>query len=1176
MTDKKIATTAPAAGNTQNGGKKPSSVKKPIWLKIAKWAGITAAGVAAFMMLVSTLIVWILTPSRLTPLVEEQASAYLNADLKTSRIELSFWKTFPRLTVEIDSLEIISHSLNQLAEGKDSLPADVDNLLSIRSFRGGVNIFPLLLGKISLDDVIFDDIAVNLVQVNDSISNYQIVPISEEVEESEEPVSIPEITINSFKILKAAPLRYRSLADSLDVALRLENVDLDGPEAPVYRLEVEGGANLPILKDFNLNDLILGLNGDLTWNPDSPFAIDADAMTFAVNDYKLLFSTTADFTDEPMITRFIGEINGLPLEKLKAHVPAEYQLLVEPLQTDLCLSANMELTRPWMLADTIMPSVKAALEIPRCQAKYQTLTLSEIEGRLAVDFDGTEIDKSVVDLQKLHLVGEGVNCDLAVKISNAISDPLLDGNFDGSLDFSQIPPRIAADIPAKLSGIIEGETTFRFAMSDLTEENFHRVKANGSLLFKKFNVDADGEMTAWVRNGEIQFGTSNSFVSEDIKVDSLLQVSLKVDTLSAFTPDMEVELKNFKAGAGTANRRSSADSTEINPFGGTVAVEKLKFDSPVDSLRIFLRDARIGGALTRYNGNARSPLMNLRVFAGRMLFGQALNRVAVSDTEMSLTVNMHDRGNRPRVTTMSDSIRNARRAEMIRKDSIAAIESAKNGNVDLTLDNDSRRLLRTWDYKGSLRARRGSLATPWFPLRNTLSDINLHFNSDSIVLTDLHYKAGVSDFLINGTISNLRRALTSRQDNTLGISFDIKSDTININEIVKAVFAGPALAEQTNDEDVWETDSEQTSVMLENTADTIASGPVIIPHNIDAHMRMQAKNILYSDIELRNFRGDLLIYGGAINLRNLSASADVGKVALNGLYSSANPDSLQFGLGMRVDRFRLDKLTGLLPAIDSLLPAMNNFAGVVNADIAVTTDLERNMDINIPSLRAALKIEGDSLVLLDPDTFKSISKWLFFKDKEKNMIDHMAVEVVVENSTLELYPFMFDIDRYRLGVMGHNDMAMNMNYHISVLKSPIPFKFGINVKGTPEKMKIRLGGAKFKENMIGERQAIADNTRINLVQQIDNVFRSGVSKARLGKLSFAHPEGDSHYSSMAALRADLDAEETISYTDSLSMIRAGLIDNPDSIRFPLDTIPSTAPCPCCGLDPCTECKECKH
>ena len=301
---------------------------------------------------------------------------------------------------------------------------------------------------------------------------------------------------------------------------------------------------------------------------------------------------------------------------------------------------------------------------------------------------------------------------------------------------------------------------------------------------------------------------------------------------------------------------------------------------------------------------------------------------------------------------------------------------------------------------------------------------------------------------------------------------------------------------------------------------------------------------------MRDFKGDLLIYDGAVNLRDLSASADVGRINVNGLYSAPDPDDLQFGMGMRVSDFRLDRLTSLVPAIDSLLPVMENFAGIVNADVAVTTDITPQMEIDIPSMRAAIKIEGDSLVLLDPDTFKTLSKWLMFRDKKRNFINHMAVEVVIENSTIELYPFMFDIDRYRLGVMGHNDMAMNLNYHISVLKSPLPFKFGINIKGTPDKMKIRTGGAKFKENMVGERQEIAANTRINIVQQMESVFKKGISKARLGALEM---KGTEKRKSSKELLDNFD-NDGLSVADSLRLIRQGLIENPDTLRFPVKAI----------------------
>lgn len=208
-----------------------------------KWAGITLAVAVGLFLLVCSLIVWILTPGRLTPLVGKYASEYLDADVSASRVELTFWKTFPRMRLEVDSLEIVSRSLRGY-KGEIQV-ADADSLLSIRSFSGSVNVVKLLAGEIALHDVTIDRPAVNLVQVNDSVANYDIFPTSEEADTASS-VFVPKISINSFRILQAGPLRYRSLADSLDVSARLENASVEGTAAPRYRLRMDGVADLPL------------------------------------------------------------------------------------------------------------------------------------------------------------------------------------------------------------------------------------------------------------------------------------------------------------------------------------------------------------------------------------------------------------------------------------------------------------------------------------------------------------------------------------------------------------------------------------------------------------------------------------------------------------------------------------------------------------------------------------------------------------------------------------------------------------------------------------------------------------------------------------------------------------------------------------------------------------------
>lgn len=227
-----------------------------------------------------------------------------------------------------------------------------------------------------------------------------------------------------------------------------------------------------------------------------------------------------------------------------------------------------------------------------------------------------------------------------------------------------------------------------------------------------------------------------------------------------------------------------------------------------------------------------------------------------------------------------------------------------------------------------------------------------------------------------------------------------------------------------------------------------------------------------------------------------------------------------------------------MPAVDSLMPMLKNFEGIIDADIAATTQIDTAMNFVLPTLNAAIKLHGDSLVLLDADTFRSLSKWLMFKNKKRNMIDNMTVEILVENSMLELFPFMFDIDRYRLGIMGSNDMAFNFNYHVSVLKSPLPFKFGLTVSGNADDMKIRVGKAKFKEKMVGERVAIVDTTRVNLLKQIENVFRRGVNTARLGNLEVDRSQVGQGIESFDAV------SDTISRADSLMLIKEGILPAP--------------------------------
>lgn len=105
------------------------------------------------------------------------------------------------------------------------------------------------------------------------------------------------------------------------------------------------------------------------------------------------------------------------------------------------------------------------------------------------------------------------------------------------------------------------------------------------------------------------------------------------------------------------------------------------------------------------------------------------------------------------------------------------------------------------------------------------------------------------------------------------------------------------------------------------------------------------------------------------------------------------------------------------------------------------------------------------------------------------MIDSISVDLRVKDGTIEIFPFLVEIDRYKAAVGGKHNIDMTFNYHISVLKSPLPFKAGVDLSGSLEKMKFHITKAKYKDLFIPSRKAKVDSTQLDLRQRMREMLR---------------------------------------------------------------------------------------
>lgn len=1128
------------------GVKKKRSPLKRIAL-IAAWiVGV----MVALVILLFCGIAWILTPQRLTPIVEKAVNDNIvDARFSLGKAELSVWSTFPRLNLDLDSLSVVSSAFDGLSQQElAKIPAGCDTLIKIDDFSASVNIPALLVGKIMLYDINLGGAAVNVVTYSGDICNYNIFAKSDTHEVDSSQVSLPDISLNKFRIDGDFPIRYVSVIDSVDVKISLMESDLITEGVPGYRLALDSSLDALLPPDISVDSVNVGLGGSVEWDNDDPLALALTDFRLNIGPIMSAIAASMDFNDPPCIKQLAVDIEPFsPVEAL-GMVPEKMKESLPLIESDMKVAVRAKLLQPYNLADTLLPVMDVAVEIPECSLAVDKYQITALELVADAMIDGRDINESQFAVKKLMAEIDGVRIDFDGSVTSVADNPFVAGRVKAVARLAGLPESVRRSIPGTLKGTVSMDASTKFHQKDLSLKGFHKIFLDGSLRLENMDVSVpDWDIEFFTRSAVVDLGTSNKFVSDASRVDSLLTASLKIDTISFSAAGLSVAAKELRAGVGCSNKALPKDTMTVIPLGATIYAKELAYNDD-DTTMMRLRDIYAFATLKRFNQDAHSPLFRFQAGMKRAFYADKLNRLLLNNGSFDVTAHLRPMGKlETRLKQRYDSIAQANPGAP--QDSLVAIykksfrgasRSSSAEVMDFGLDNATKRMLMKWNLSGTVKAEHGAMFTPYFPLRNRLSNFNVPFSTDSVVFKDVLYKVGGSDFLINGSIRNLRRALTMRFP--IRAELHLSSDSLNVNELVQASYKGAAFAERVNDGSVIMAKFEDTD-QLDSLADQAVAvnetAALLVPVNLNAEISVAARNIIYSDMLMHGFKGELLVGNGSVNLRNLSAESKIGSARMTALYSAPDKKNIRFGFGLMLDNIDVKQFIGMMPAVDSMMPLLSSFQGKINADIAATTDVDSTMNIVIPSLDAALKLTGDSLVLLDAETFRTVSKWLMFKNKKQNVVPHMEVEMLIDDSRVELFPFVFDFDRYRLAVMGSNDLALNFKYHVSVLKSPVPFKFGINLSGNADKMKVRLGGAKYKPGKSGETIAIVDTARVNLLKEIDNVFRSGTRRARLGALKVKAQPPVVDFDSPA---------DTISRADSLLFIKEGLIEVPDSLK----------------------------
>ena len=270
---------------------------------------------------------------------------------------------------------------------------------------------------------------------------------------------------------------------------------------------------------------------------------------------------------------------------------------------------------------------------------------------------------------------------------------------------------------------------------------------------------------------------------------------------------------------------------------------------------------------------------------------------------------------------------------------------------------------------------------------------------------------------------------------------------------------------------------------------------IVIPANLIADISLEANEVDYSDLKINWLAADMTMKERCIQLTNTLATSNMGDIFFEGFYSTKTKKDIKAGFDLNLTDITADKVVQLFPAVDTIMPMLTSFKGMLDCEMAATSSLDTNMNFITPSMSGIMKISGRNVVLEESPEFKKLARMLMFKNKKSGKVADMSVSGLISDNKLEIFPFVLKIDRYTLAMSGMQNFDQTFKYHVSVLKSPIPFRFGINIFGSFDDWKYRIGKAKYKSTNVPVFTAQIDTLQMNLVSSIHNIFTKGVDLA---------------------------------------------------------------------------------
>ncbi|GHB37606.1 AsmA-like C-terminal region-containing protein [Mongoliitalea lutea] len=387
------------------------------------------------------------------------------------------------------------------------------------------------------------------------------------------------------------------------------------------------------------------------------------------------------------------------------------------------------------------------------------------------------------------------------------------------------------------------------------------------------------------------------------------------------------------------------------------------------------------------------------------------------------------------------------------------------------------------DTRGFAKLSNFSFSSADVPQGILITSAQAEFNPDRVTLSEFASQLGQSPVNATGSLSNYMNYIFEK-DATLRGQLSIQSDKFNVNE--------------------WMEDSSSSDEALE---------VIPLPTNIDFTMNVQATEVLYDNLSLRDVRGNMTLRNGVLSFKDTGMRLLGGQVTMNGAYDPRDLTKPTFDFGLAINSLSIPESFKAFNTVQILAPIAQHLTGVVNTNLNFSGTLGADMMPILSSLdgRGILRVAEASYQ--NSALVQGVTSLTRLNETNTLVFRNVAIPIQIERGVLNVQPFDVRLWDYQANIQGSTGFDGSINYLINM---QVPAgKFGstannllatisgtqaststlipvaINLGGSYASPRFSLAGGNSIENLLATAvQSRVQTERQNIQEQATQQFRA--------------------------------------------------------------------------------------